>query len=261
MRAPEAVDPGEAVTLVLDAPAGPGTVLLLRRHGEAAAPLSRWALPPGTATHSFAAPRRAGSYRLVLERGGRGVDDAVLEVVAAPAALELRAPAEAGAPLSIHVSGSADRGDRIELVDRHGAVLAQVRLGALEAGSARLRAPGASGHYRLVLRDGRSGAALVETGFALDVPRHAWIRAPGVVAPEETVTVEAHGPAGPGFAVQLLARGDGRLLAERALGTEPGRRATVRLPAPRRPGGYLLRYLNRETGEVLSESALTVRRL
>lgn len=264
---PQTVDPGAGMTVALDPPAGPGARLRYQPLGgmgdapEPAGPaLDGGPLPEGAREAEVTAPEAPGSYRVILEEGGTERDRATLEVVAtATAGLGVPAEVDAGRPMRVTLPATARLSDRLEIRDAGGAVVAETLLSAeaAEAGTLRLDAPGSSGTYRLLLLDGHTGKTGAEARFTVDATE-AFLAYPTSVAPGGTVEIVHHGPGGSARAIELRREGRDTPVGTVSLAASSGVDGRVQIAAPSEPGRYRLRYLDRSSGEVLSDTVLIV---
>lgn len=260
IAAPSTVDPGATVVIELS-DASPGGLV------EIWGPITQEGrggqLGSVPATNSFAtltAPSRPGSYELrYVTPAGAVQARRMLDVASVPILLSVPHQLGAGIPGQVRWRGPARPGDRLQIVDpATGAVVSEAPAeGTPGAENATmLRAPQAMGDYHLRYVTGARNAVLRVLPIRVG-PARTWTRSPGVVSPGESFPVTWHGPAEPGQRFEIFSPASGSVVASAA--AEPGPTGvSARLRAPSRSGGYRLRVVNAETGQVYSDLPLRV---
>jgi hypothetical protein len=174
IETPPSVDPGEAALIRVEG-AGPGWRLELwgpvTQTGEGGRLRE---IPMGGELTIVDAPAAPGSYRLVLlDPGGVRRARADLQVAGVPVSLDAPRAAEAGGTAGIGWKGPAQPGDRIQIVDSAGAVVADEAAEGTAGAMNRidLATPSAPGPYTVRYLSGRTGAVLVSAPLTVTAPR------------------------------------------------------------------------------------------
>lgn len=253
--APSTVDPGATVAVSLSGVTPGGRVEVWGPVSSAGKGSRLASVAVGDAFATLDAPRRAGSYELrYVTPSGAVQARTVLDVSASPVMLDLPERMSAGLGARVRWRGPAAPGDMLQIVDPETGSVVSEAPAAGQPGTeteTTIRAPERTGAYRLRYWSGERRAVLRALPVRV-VKGKAWLRTPAQVSAGARFAVQWSGPTGAGHAFRIVDPASGSVLA-----SQPGS-DTATLTAPDRPGGYRIRYVNSETGQVLSDLPLRV---
>lgn len=152
ITAPETVDPGQPVNVVVEGARGDGRIVVwgpIGRKGPGAV-VSEGRLVGGTA--ELTAPLEPGSYELRYVTGTGAVrSKRVMDVASVPVTLTVPTNVGVGGTLEVVWRGPGRAGDRLDIVDSGGAVVQSVPATGdlLSVNTSQLPAPPGPGTYKL----------------------------------------------------------------------------------------------------------------
>ncbi len=262
IEAPWTVDPGQKVGVTVSGGVAGGQLQLWgpvtqRGRGQL--------LASGAATGGsvpVTAPSRPGSYELrYVNQAGVTLARRSFEVAGVPVRLKVAKEIGAGFPVEIRWHGPARPGDMIQIVDPNRGVVVSEAPAEGQSGAenvTRLRMPQQPGEYLVRYVGGAERAVLRALPVSVGPPR-TWMRSPSLATVGESFRVEWNGPVDPDDRFQLVNPANDSVVTAKP-GSDSGDRAFATFTAPRKPGRYRVRYVNKSTGQVQSDLPLVVTR-
>jgi hypothetical protein len=259
IAAPETVDPGASVTVMISGAAAGGRIEL---SGPVTQTTKGGQIDSAVDTGGSAqltAPTAAGTYELrYLNAANAVLARTSLDVSAVPVTLSAPRGLGAGIDTAIEWRGPANPGDMLQVYDpATAAVLAETpaegQPGAVNITN--LRGPESLGDYQIRYWSGANQVVLRSLPVTV-TNGDAWLRTPIEVNVGDTFSVEWYGPTDADHVYQIVDPQTGTVVT-----SQPGTGAgSANLKAPAKAGAYRIQLINSATGFALSDLPLDVDR-
>ncbi len=219
---------------------------------------------------TLAAPARLGTYELHYRDGKNRRTLAIrpIEVIEAQTSMTAPESVEIGRTFKVEWQGPGERYDAIHLFDPRalndeGKVLRKksLRNDDFENRTATLTAPARPGEYELRYWNGDNRQVMATTTLIV-IDADVAVTAPESIESGRTIKAQWIGPGGRYDSIQLYDpdanNGEGKVLRHKNLRNDDFENRIISMPAPVKPGQYLLRYWNGENKTVLAETPIEV---
>jgi len=260
VKGPDRVGAGGTIQVEWSGPDSPGDYITVVEAGAPEAEYNDYARTSSGQVVTLRVPDGLGKYeiRYVLNSSKRALASQPLTIVPVSASLELSSSVVPGGKASVAWTGPDNQGDYITIVPKGAPANAYQDYARTSSGSpVTIRLPKETGEYELryVLNQSKRVLAMLPLTLA---DAAGSISAPSSVAAGSVIEVEWTGPANRQDFIEVVPA-DAGSDAPPIAATRVSQGSPLSVHAPAIPGTYQLRYMMRDTREVLTSRQVEVR--